>query len=233
MKYLCATIALLASPLYAGTFYTAERVQAPDHLTTLDFPPDDYDTLIVQRLCHSGGFITFVERPSFDPESCLVVYEDIPREAEQKHGGHWMVPDEEKKYFIVARRAKQSLYYSMAQNNDEKKDKTVEIAESRREISLEFAAAIHRAWTRILMQTRYPQGSVLGLDGTTLQFSVWAKGLGTLHGETWSPEAGLTAELAALGQALVDFTEHPSVGAAPLTQRLHDFETKVASSQPR
>jgi hypothetical protein len=233
MKFLCAIIALLTSPLYAGTFYTAERVRAPDHLTPLDFPPDDYDALIVQRLCHSGGFITFVERPSFDPESCLVIYENIPKEAEQKHGGHWMVPDEEKKYFIVARRAKQSLYYSMAQNNDEKADKTVEISESRREISLELAASIHRAWTRMLLQTRYPAGAVLGLDGTTLQFSAWAKGLGTLHGETWSPKAGLTAELAALGQALVNFTEHPGVEAAPLTQRLHDFEAKVAGLQGR
>lgn len=233
MRYLWVVIALLASPLYASTFYTAKRVQAPDHLTPVDYPPDDYDTLIEQRLCHSGGFITFVQRPSFDAESCLVVYEDIPKEAEQKHGGHWMAPDEEKKYFIVARQAKQSLYYSMAQNNDEKTDKTVEIAGSRREITLEFAAAIHRAWTRMLLQTRYPQGSVLGLDGTTLQFSVWAQGLGTLHGETWSPEAGLTAELAALGQALVDFAEHPSVEAASLTERLHDFEAKVARSQPQ
>jgi hypothetical protein len=233
MRYLCVVIALLASPLYASTFYTAKRVQAPDHLTPLDYPPDDYDTLIEQRLCHSGGFITFVERPSFDAESCLVVYEDIPKEAEQKHGGHWMVPDEEKKYFIVARQAKQSLYYSMAQNNDEKTDKTVEITESRREISLEFAAAIHRAWTRMLMQTRYPQGSVLGLDGTTLQFSVWAQGLGTLHGETWSPETGPTAELASLGRALVDFTENGDINAAHLVQRLQAFEAKVARSQPR
>lgn len=144
-----------------------------------------------------------------------------------------MVPDEEKKYFIVARRAKQSLYYSMAQNNDEKADKTVEISESRREISLELL--------RILTSRMDPHAPA---DTLSSRSSTWPRrhdaavlglgeGLGTLHGETWSPKAGLTAELAALGQALVDFTEHPGVEAAPLTQRLHDFEAKVAGLQRR
>lgn len=228
MRYLCIFIALLASPLYASTFYTAERVEAPDHLTPLDYPPDAYDTLIDQRLCHSGRFIAFIERPSFSPESCLAVYEDVSKEDEQKHGGHWTDPDQEKKYFIVVRRAKQSLWYSMAQNNHERQEKAVDISESSREISLELAAAIQRAWARMLMQTRYPKGSVLGLDGTTLQFSVWAQGLGTLHGETRNPTSGLTAELTELGQALIDFTEHENIDTALLIQRLQALEAKAA-----
>lgn len=145
-----------------------------------------------------------------------------------------MVPDEEKKYFIVARRAKQSLYYSMAQNNDEKADKTVEISESRREISLELAASIHRAWTRMLLQTalssrsstwpRRHDAAVLGLGEGSAHFM----------GNPGAQGKGLLPKLAALGQALVDFTRNvSSVEAAPLTQRLHDFEAKVAGLQRR
>jgi hypothetical protein len=233
MKYLCIFIAILTSQAYASSFYTAEHAKEPDHLLPLDYPSSDYDALIDKVLCQEGRIATYIARPSFSPESCLVVQEEIPKEAVQKHRGHWMVPDEEKNYLIIVRRAKQSLWYSMAQNNDEKKDKAVEISESRRKISPAFAIAIQRVWARILLQTRYPQGSTIALDGTTLQFSTWVKGLGTLHGQTWSPEAGLTAELASLGGALVDFTENGSIDADPLVQRLQAFEAKVAKSQLR
>lgn len=74
-------------------------------------------------------------------------------------------------------------------------------------IDTELAASIEKAWRAILLKTRYPDASYLGLDGYQVEFSVFVRGLGTLYGQLWSPSKGLTRELVDLGFALSKYVE--------------------------
>lgn len=220
-------MALLPLAASAAGFFEAEHGAQPNHLTPID-PPDDYDRRIAEHLfLTSGRFGRFISRPSFGAETCVSVHAEISDEALKKHGGWWAVPDDEKKYFITVTRASESLWYSMAENNDEKKTKKVKVTRVDREISLELAVAIQRAWGRMLQQTKYPAKASMGVDGITYQFSVWVRGLGDLYGETWTPDGGLPAEIASLGNELNGYASTKEAKEQPLIERLKAFEAKI------
>jgi hypothetical protein len=74
-------------------------------------------------------------------------------------------------------------------------------------------AALERAWTDMLMRTRYPGTPDLGLDGTSYVAANWSRGLGPLSGETWSPEEGTpTYDLVAIADQLRDLATAPPQG---------------------
>lgn len=227
MKFLCILIALLPLTTNAAEFFEAEHGAQPNHLTPID-PPDNYDRRIAEHLfLTSGRFGRFIARPSFGAQSCVSVHAVISDEAKKKHGGWWAVPDDEKKYFITITRASESLWYSMAENNDEMETKKVKVTRVDREISLELAVAIQRAWGKMLQHTKYPAKASMGLDGITYQFSVWVRGLGYLHGETWTPDGGLPAEIASIGNHLGEFASTKEAKEQALIERLRAFEAKI------
>ncbi|MDC7825774.1 hypothetical protein PQS90_11510 [Pseudomonas sp. BLCC-B13] len=210
MKYLCLLVALVASHAHANSFFEAEPGDPPLHLTPLDYPPDEYDKLIAERLCADGGFAQFVSRPSFKPESCVSVYKD------------------EAKYFISVTRPSCSVWSSIVGNNWQLPD-SVEFSRIEREISPQLAIAIQRAWAGMLVETRYTKDFSSGLDGATYQFSVWITGLGKLYGETHSPKGGRPAEIVSLGQALIDYAENGKAAEEPLAQRMMAFEAQATA----
>lgn len=227
MKYLYALIAFLPLAASANGFFAVEGGHQPSHLTPVDYPPDEYDRRIAEYLFLTDGqFGRFIVRPSFGAESCVSVHAKISEVAKQKHGGGRAVSDTEKKYFITVTQASESLWYSM----DRKKRKAaneVYVTRIDREISLELTMAIQRVWGQMLQHTRYPAKASQGLDGITYQFSVWVRGLGDLHGQTWSPEEGLLAEFSSLGNALKAFAADQDVQEDPLIARLKAFESKI------
>lgn len=220
-------IALLPLTGHADKFFEAEDGDEPNHLTPAN-PPDAYDEWVAKHLLLTNGrFGRFIARPSFGAESCVSVHAEIPEEAKKKYHDEFTVPDDEQKYFITVTRASESLWYSMPRNNEEKKAKEVKVTRLDREISLELAIAIQRAWGRMLQHTKYPAKASLGFDGITYHFSVWVRGLGDLYGRTWTPQAGLTAEIAALGNELATFCTDKNAAEKPLIKKLKAFEAKI------
>jgi hypothetical protein len=228
MRHLCLLlIVLLPLTGHADKFFEVEDGDEPNHLTPLN-PPDAYDERLAKHLFLTDGqFGRFLARPSFGAESCVSVHAEIPEEAKKKYHDEFAVPDDEQKYFITVTRASESLWYSMPRNNEEKKAKEVKITRVDREISLELAIAIQRAWGRMLQHTRYPAKASLGFDGITYHFSVWVRGLGDLYGRTWTPQGGLTAEIAALGNELTTFCTDKHAAEKPLIEKLKAFEAKI------
>ena len=221
MKHLIVLMVLLIVPASADEFLAAEPGRRPDHLTPVDPQTDAQGRGIENPLFVTDGrFGRFVRQPSFGVPGCVSVRSEISKEAEKKHGGSWAVPDDEQKYFITVTRVSGS-----SRNTDE--GKPAKVSRTDREISLALAVAIQRAWGRMLQNTRYSAKSSVGLDGETVQFSVWVQGLGYLYGETWSPDGGLTAEMVSLGSALEEFAVNASAVEGPLIQRLKAFEKKV------
>lgn len=78
------------------------------------------------------------------------------------------------------------------------------------EIPKPLAEVIYQIWVNALLQTHYDKKSSMGLDGTTFIFSSFVRGLGWLHGTTWSPVAQLPPRwLADTGDQLFVFANDP------------------------
>jgi hypothetical protein len=85
--------------------------------------------------------------------------------------------------------------------------------EAIREVEIEIpidgqlATSIEKAWTAVLLKTRYPEGPYAGLDGWQVEFSVFVRRMGSLYGQVWSPSKGLTKELMDVGFGLSKYVE--------------------------
>lgn len=230
MKYALLLLILLTATGNAAGFYEVPFGRQPGHLTPIDYPPDDYDQRIASHLFVTDGRLgRMVIRPSFSQESCLSVHEQTSPDIQKKHGGGLSVSENKKRYFITVTRASDSLYDSMAENNDDKKVRKVQVTRIDREINLELAVAIQRAWGKMLMQTRYPSRASGGVDGVCYVFSVWVRGMGDLYGQTWSPEKSLPAEMVSLGESLMDFASDKKTPEQPLIKKLKAFEDRIAN----
>ena len=140
MKYAYFLLALLSASVQADEFFEAEYGEQPDHLTPLDHPSDEYDQRISEHLFLTDGELgRFISRPSFGLESCVSVYEKISDELLKQPDALWPATSDKNKYFITVTQAAENLWYSMAQNNSEKKTKQVEVTRIDREISLRLA----------------------------------------------------------------------------------------------
>ncbi len=97
-------------------------------------------------------------------------------------------------------------------------------------IDAQLAMSIEKAWTAVIMRTRYPDDTYLGLDGWRTEFSVFVRGLGTLYGQLWSPSKGLPKELMDMGCALSDYVKASATERIPmrkkLIQSLDDLSTR-------
>jgi hypothetical protein len=219
-----------ASSLMAEGFLEAEDGLPPNHLEPVGPDFDSYRKKIAKKLLLTpADHGLMICRPSFTGESAISVYEKISDEVLAKHDNiAVLVPNEEKSFFITYTKAKESLWFSMAEINQEKKEKEVEVQRKDLEISSSLAMAIQRAWGRMLIRTKYPEKSYRGLDGTTYEFAVFVRGLGYLQGETWEPGAALPSKIQGLGVKL----RQVAAEGKPLTKKqeeelikeLSDFE---------
>lgn len=220
MKNIVLLLISLPFLAQAESFFEAEYGEQPNHLTPLDYPPGAYDQKVIDKLLITSGELgRFITRPSFEAETCVSVYKN-PDTTRITHSN-------ESKYFITTTKASESIWYSMPQNNHTRTDSPIEVTRTDREISQHLAISIQRVWGRMLQHTKYPAKVSLGLDGTTYQFSVWVKGIGNLHGETWTPDKGLPAEMVAIGKELAQFTENKATNEEQLIKRLKEFESKI------
>ena len=71
------------------------------------------------------------------------------------------------------------------------------------------------------------------LDGTCYQFSVFVCGLGTLEGQTPSPERGLPRELTNIGVDLVAFVRQDAKGKKMTEEQLIGRLKKLESTIPQ
>lgn len=208
----------------AKDFYAAEHGPQPDHLVPLDCPPSKYDQRIASSLfVTEATYGRFVVLPAFDPEMCLAVH--------GKEGAGKASSDRaDAVFFLTVTEASESLYYSMAENKDARRTKKVKISRRDRQISREMAVAIQRVWGQMLQKTRYPSKASIGLDGVTFQFSVWVRGLGDLQGETWSPRKGLTREMVAIGEELIDFAKGKETSEKSIIEWLRRLEARIGGN---
>ena len=205
----------------------SEHGRQPNHLEPVSPSLDAYDRRLQQRLLPIGGdYGTFMFRPSFSGEMAVVIYgtDYIPNDFPQKP----------RAYRVTVMRATKSLYYSMPDNNDQHRTKPVSVTRTDAAIDRELAVAIQRAWASMLLRTRYPAKDYHGCDGFTAQFSVFIRGLGQIHGETWSPDRGLPKEFVGLGFAVADYAsttpkDRPAI-RAKLIKRLQTFERKARNT---
>ena len=234
MKSVVAILLCVASAASAQLFLEAASGDEPPHLVPVDPRGDSYAERIAKHLSVATGECgQMLELPSFSPESWVGVHAEVSRELAEKHGGHWMVPDKEKKFTLTLLEASENLYYTMAENNDEKKTKDVRVKRTDRAISLELAVALQRAWAAAILQTRYASKSSVGTDGTTFEFGVWVRGLGYLRGKTWSPETGAPKELVEIGTDLRKLASNPNMGEADVIARLRKLETSCTGDEKK
>jgi hypothetical protein len=111
-----------------------------------------------------------------------------------------------------------------------KPDEAIPRAEIEIPIDMQLATSIEKAWTNVLLKTRYPPGPYLGLDGWQVEFSVFVRRIGTLYGQLWSPSKGVTKELMDLGFALSKYVEASEqervLMRSKLMQRLDEIGTR-------
>lgn len=243
--YFLIFIAIMPLATMADEFYAVEPdreakgIPYPDHLTPISSHAPSwwrkYRRRIEDHLFQTEADIAqYLVMPSFGPQSCVSVRSEIPKDVEVKFEKYGLVPRDKKKYFIIVTRSSESLWYSMAENNDEHKTRLVGTSRVDREISIELAGAIQWAWGRMLHHTRYPSTDLRSgnKDGCTYEFSAWVEGLGAVSGETWSPRGGLTAELVNLGNAIAAFATEKEATEEPLLKKLRDFESKIPEVPP-
>lgn len=215
---LLVLLVLQTTGLSAADFYSAREGPEVDHLEPISPSQEEYDRRIDLHLRPDGEFARMIVRPSFQPEYYFGIEEkSAPHQADGK-----------KRYFISTSEAAESLYYTMAENNDERRTKKVSIRYTEREISRDLAVATQRVWAKMLLNTRYPATYQLVLDGVNYRFGVWVRGLGSIYGETWSPSKPMTSGLASLGQDIFEFGSKKSkLTEADLIAKLRRFETSI------
>jgi hypothetical protein len=113
---------------------------------------------------------------------------------------------------------------------DAKAEKDVDVP-----IDLDFAIAVQRAWSAMLLKSRYPEKSFAKADGYRAEFSVEVRGVGGVFGYTWSPDGGLTEEMVDLGFALADYCKAPAADRPArrekMMSRLKEFEERAAKAK--
>jgi hypothetical protein len=127
----------------------------------------------------------------------------------------WLVLIEKEKssnkYFINFEISEKSIY-GMMMNNKSKKGinpKAIKVERSRKEIDKNTKEQLEKVFYEMISQSRYPNESTRGLDGTIYIFSAWGN-LGGRSAEIWSPQSGNTQMLVNLTYLLSSYASCPS-----------------------
>ena len=204
------------------------RMSGPDHLLPLDNDDPEWRRPYVAKLNaklkpEDFAFARMMCRPSFEGESLVFI-----------HGGE---KDRElektEKFQVTARIAHESIWYSLPDHNEEKKDKEVTISTSTAPLEKALAVRLVKVWNQMLERTRKPDEDTAGLDGVTFEFSVPGK-----VGETWSPGEGVSpGMLVQVGTVLREYAAAKPGEREALTKELKarvlKLEKYLAEHPPR
>ncbi len=189
----------------------------PDHLVPL--VPEtgsigQYRDLMFKHLCITAAQFgrMALEIGFYEPEWVVSVY------GEDEVG---INTTEYKSYHITVTKARDSIWTSLPSNNEEHQQKPIEVSRQDIAIDRQLAVAVQRAWTAMLLQTRYPEKASMFTDAPTIWFSVECRNLFTdLYGEITPPTHGLTKEMFDIGLALRTFCELPPEQRTPEREKL-------------
>lgn len=224
-------IAMISCVLQDGSkpaFLTAQFGNEPNHLTPVSPDPDEYVVLTRKLLSvTSGDFGRMTVRPLFRPEYSISVDGTLTPKQTSK-SGRLGLPDNAYSYVLVATSVVGRSIWMCMPENTTKKYKPV-IVKKKRTISYNLAVAIQRVWAKSILQTRYPKNDTTCLDGVAYEFSLYYRGMGTIYGETWSPDAPLPKALVVLGDELYRCASNPKkpLNERDLIKRLKDLEAKI------
>jgi len=150
--------------------------------------------------------IRFLVMPSFTPENVLDIEYDRNND----------------KYFLVYHISEKMIWY----NKDWDKTKIIEF---RKDINKESVDLIKTLFKRAILQTKFYDSELLGLDGETYYFSYFDNGLKT--GSVWSPNGRTKmGRLVNIGSELIDLTkkdEKPVLIDGKLKQDILDLTNKL------
>jgi hypothetical protein len=131
--------------------------------------------------------IRFLVMPSFTPENVLEIEYDRNND----------------KYFLVYHICEKMIWY----NKDWDKTKVIEY---RKGINKESVYLIKTLFKRAILQTKFYDSELLGLDGETYYFSYFDNGLKT--GSIWSPNGRTKmGRLVTIGSELIDLTKKDEI----------------------
>ena len=169
---------------------------------------------------NSYFFAQMVVRPSFSGEYAI-----------RLHGAKGDTNIEEtEKLFLTYSAASTNIFYAMAENNEKNKQQKVTIAHTTFELPKPLATRIYELWSRMLLRTRFPEGSKeAGDDGTTYEFGIWCR-----YGETWSPQERKSPLLfVELGESLISYCKATSAerpaAAKEIETRAAELETYLTA----
>ena len=133
--------------------------------------------------------------PTFEPEWALLV-----------------VGERKAAFWVLFVEAQKSLWYSTNNWYSAKGDPEIPspppVEIHRNELNPSLAGAVCDIWSRVLLQTRYPQEPLDGCDGVTYHFAYSGKGKLAMAGKTWSPEEEtVPGKLVGLSHALRDYAK--------------------------
>jgi hypothetical protein len=200
----------------------------PDHLVPL--VPEtgiagQYRDLMFKHLCITAAqFGRMALEIGFDePEWVVSVY------GEDEVG---INTTDYKSYHITVTKAHDSIWTSLPPNNGEHQQKPIEVSRQDVVVDRQLVVAVQRAWTAMLLQTRYAERTSMFTDAPTVWFSVECRNLFTdLYGAITPPTHGLTKEMFDIGVALRKFCELPPeqrpAEREKLISRLKAFERKA------
>jgi len=202
---------------FAGATRDSVGLHEPDHLVPVNPYPGEWhinysDQLRSRFKLDSFFFAQMVVRPSFSGEYVM-----------RLHGTRdESLFDKTTEFFLTYSAADKSIWYSMPENNDTKKQLKVSIVAVTVEVPNPLAARIQQLWQRMLLRTRYPEKAGGGLDGVTYEFGMWY-----VYGETWSPRERKSPLLfIELGESLISYCK-----AAPAQRQAAATEIENKAAQ--
>lgn len=156
--------------------------------------------------------------PSIEPEWILLV-----------------VGEKKARFWVLFVEAQKSIWYSTNLWYSAKGDPEIPFPPSveihRNELDPALAEAVCDIWSRVLLQTRYPQEPLHCCDGITYHFACSGKGKLAMAGKTWSPEEGtVPGKLGGLSHALRDYAKNAANQGVFLTvieDHLEWFQTHL------
>ena len=165
-----------------------------------------------------GHFGSLVCEPSFSGAMRLALDFDSEGPPEQ--------------YRLIVTQEESNISQWLAQKARGGVQEEVKIIRTEALIDSEFGLAIFKAWTSMILNTRYakkPREHIT--DGTYYRASVTPGGYPTIYGETHSPHAGLPKEFVELGETLAEYpssnpADRPAV-RAKLLKRLRSLESRA------
>jgi hypothetical protein len=178
MSIRCIFLAFaLALPFSALAADEPLAFHEPDYLVPVDPYPSDWgvryrDQIRSHFKLDSFFFAQMVVCPSFDAEYVVRLHGS-------KDDNNISTTE---KFFLTYSVANKSIWCSMPENNDKKKQQKVTIAVTTVEFPKPLATRIFQLWRRMLLRTRYNEQPSVGADGTMFEFGIWC-----VYGETWSP----------------------------------------------